>query len=59
MEVSYRETAVAPEWGAAPICEDGLQKGPPVGAFSVLQPQDKGQDKEELGLGPSLVRRVA
>ena len=39
------------EWGAAPIREDGLQQGPPVGAFSVLQPQGKGQDKEELGLG--------
>ena len=58
MEVSYCETAVAPD-GAAHIREDGLQKGPPVGAFSVLQPQVKGQDKEELGLGPSPVRRVA
>ena len=43
-EVSYCETAVAPKWGAAPIHEDGLQKGLPVGAFSVLQPQGKGQD---------------
>ena len=58
-EVSYRETAVAPDWGAAPICEDGSQKGPPVGVIPALQPQGKGQDKEELGLDPSPGSRVA
>ena len=58
-EISYHETAVAPEWGAAPIREDGSQKGPPLGVIPVLQPQGKGQDKEELGLGPSPGRRVA
>ena len=43
-EISYHETAVAPEWGAAPIREDGSQKGLPVGVISVLRPQGKGQD---------------
>ena len=43
-EVSYRETAVAPEWGASPIREDGSQKGPPVGVIPALQPQGKGED---------------
>ena len=52
-ELSNRETAVAPEWGTAPIREDGSQKGPPMGTFPVLQPQGEGQDKEDLGLGPS------
>ena len=43
-EVSYRETAVAPESGAAPIREDGSQKGPPLGVIPALQPQGKGED---------------
>ena len=37
---------VSPEWGAAPIREDGSQKGQPMGAFPMLQPQEKGQEKK-------------
>ena len=58
-EISYHETAVAPEWGAAPIREDGSQRSPPVGVIPVLQPQGTGQDKEERGLRPSPGRRGA
>ena len=52
-EVSYHETAVAPELGAAPICEDGLQKSLPVGAFSVMQLKAKAKAKtRETWPGP-------